>query len=272
MRASPFPEAPPFMVVSWRLGARKSAPSRPSGAYVFPLPPPPPQSKDHCLALAARTRIVVAPDLPRPEPPGAFVPVDSALRTAPTPTPPPPRNQLGSCQERRLGALSPILLQSPSTANELPRTPKQHCYTPTLPPPTRSLRLDPSGRNPTVRFLQSDAAGGSSSPWKLRLCKAPLKGGPNLSITNSVRIHGGSTVQQIPLHSNPGRSRPQTPSLHPPRVPAQLSPQPGTRRFKSFLPSLLPPFLQQLRALPRSLLTAASRQTRVFDGSHLRLL
>lgn len=86
MRASPSPGAPPFMVRP-RLPVAQGP--EPWGSEGRPrlaagngcLPAAAAISGSLAPCLAARTWIAAAPVLPRPKPPGAFVPSDSALRS-----------------------------------------------------------------------------------------------------------------------------------------------------------------------------------------------
>lgn len=91
MRASPSLGAPPFMVhpqlpvahgpETWGAKGRPRSAVRsgclPTAAAAAAAIS---GSLAHCWALARKTWIAVAPVLPQPEPPGAFVPADSALR------------------------------------------------------------------------------------------------------------------------------------------------------------------------------------------------
>lgn len=112
-----------------------------------------------------RNNAPLAPLLPQPEPPGAFVPVDSALRYPRMSWDPGPR---------RLSFhwITLIFIHSQRVAKDfeaiLPHTDRP-LY------PTSSPTLDPCGKNPTARFLQSDATRGSCSPCELWLRKALLR-------------------------------------------------------------------------------------------------
>lgn len=90
MRVSPSLVAPPFMVrpqlpvahgpETWDAKGRPRSAVR-SGCLPTAAAAEISRSLTHCWALAGRTWIAAAPVLPRQEPPGAFVPVDSALRS-----------------------------------------------------------------------------------------------------------------------------------------------------------------------------------------------
>lgn len=110
-----------------------------------------------CLAPAARFWVKEAPSSPTVLVSQSLCP----LRFCPEI----PRDPLGSRSWEASFPLhaSAILLPSRRVAEDS----KAILHTPTILPPTRSLRPDSCGKNPTARFLQSDAARRSSSPCEL---------------------------------------------------------------------------------------------------------
>lgn len=157
MRASPSPGAPPFMVCPrlpvahgpkpWGVKGRPRLAAR-SGCL------PAAVARDQCItrALTGTCREHLdcsGPSSPTARASGAFVPEESALKSPGSAGIPVLGGSLSAgtpCNPHPL----------PASGQELRSNTPAHRRPP--PRPTRSPRLDPCGKNPTARFLQSDAA------------------------------------------------------------------------------------------------------------------
>lgn len=101
-------------------------------------------------------------------------------------------------------------------------------------------------------------------------------GRPSFGIIELSLDPGGSTVKQIPTSLQPREVPPTETILPSPLLCPYLFPEFYSARDQMVqtlpIPPPFLPALQPLHALPRTPLTAASRGSRVFDSSHLRLL
>lgn len=176
-----------------------------------------------------------------PEPPGgAFVPLESALRSPGISWDPGP-GRLTFCR---------IPLHSSSTASEWPRTQKQYSHTPTAPP----APPDPLHWIPVERILQRGSSNqtprGSSSPCKFGLRKAPLRQGqPELEHHELSPDPRGSTVKQIPPSLQSREVPPTDPILHPSPAPRPVL-SPAQDQMVQMFPSLPPPALSPAARCP----------------------